>query len=189
VTNLAGTNFISGATVKLRKTGNSDIVATNVVVQSATSITCTLPIPAGAQAGAWDLVVTNPDSQSDTYSNVFSVHGSTNPTTTTTTTTTTGSTGTVTVTVVDPPSAMTGEWHKPLTLVGTNFKEGIKIKLISTQSSALVIESALPCTLYSSTMMLCYVDITAETLTGLWDVKATNTDATTGTLSHGFQVR
>ncbi|PJB63237.1 MAG: hypothetical protein CO095_16915, partial [Armatimonadetes bacterium CG_4_9_14_3_um_filter_58_7] len=60
VTDLAGTGFKSGATVKLRNSGQSDIAATSVSVVSATKITCTLNLN-GKTPGQWDVVVTNSD--------------------------------------------------------------------------------------------------------------------------------
>ncbi len=72
ITNLAGSNFQSGATVKLVKTGETDINATNVVVVSASQITCDFNL-SGATTGQWDVVVTNPDMQSGTLSNGFTV--------------------------------------------------------------------------------------------------------------------
>jgi uncharacterized repeat protein (TIGR01451 family) len=72
ITNLVGTNFQSGATVKLTKSGESDINATNVNVASDTQITCDLDLT-GATAGQWNVVVTNPDAQSGTLSNGFTV--------------------------------------------------------------------------------------------------------------------
>jgi hypothetical protein len=72
ITNLAGSNFQSGATVKLIKTGETDINATNVVVVSASQITCDFDL-SGASTGQWDVVVTNLDMQSGTLSNGFTV--------------------------------------------------------------------------------------------------------------------
>jgi hypothetical protein len=72
ITNLAGSNFQSGAAVKLVKTGETDINATNVVVVSASQITCDLDL-SGAATGQWDVVVTNLDMQSVTLSNGFTV--------------------------------------------------------------------------------------------------------------------
>jgi hypothetical protein len=57
---ITGTDFVNGATVKLTKAGQADILATNVVWVSATQITCDLTIT-GAAAGDWTVVVTNPD--------------------------------------------------------------------------------------------------------------------------------
>jgi photosystem II stability/assembly factor-like uncharacterized protein len=73
VTDLAGSGFYGTPTVKLRKTGQSDIIATGVTVESSTRITCTLPIPAGAATGAWDVVVKNPDNQQAALAGGFTV--------------------------------------------------------------------------------------------------------------------
>ena len=72
ITNLAGTNFVTGATVALKKSGQADIAATAVVVSSATKITCNLDL-AGAVTGAWDVVVSNTDGQSGTLAGGFTV--------------------------------------------------------------------------------------------------------------------
>ncbi len=72
VTNLAGSNFVAGATVKLTMTGQSPITGTSVQFVSASKITCTLPL-SGAATGTWNVVVTNPDNQSATLANGFSV--------------------------------------------------------------------------------------------------------------------
>jgi len=63
ITDLAGTGFLSGATVKLEKAGETDITATNVTVVSSTQITCTFVLT-GAVSGAWDVLVTNTDTTS-----------------------------------------------------------------------------------------------------------------------------
>jgi M6 family metalloprotease-like protein len=73
VTNLAGTSFAAGATVKLTMTGQADIVAANVVVVGPTQITCTLPIPPAAATGVWNVAVTNPDAQSAALTNGFTI--------------------------------------------------------------------------------------------------------------------
>ncbi len=75
VTNLAGTGFINGATVKLNRAGQADIEATSVVTVSSTQITCILPIT-GAGTGYWNVIVTNPDFQTGTLPNGFMVTAS-----------------------------------------------------------------------------------------------------------------
>ncbi|MBI3652031.1 MAG: IPT/TIG domain-containing protein [Acidobacteria bacterium] len=60
---LAGSNFVGGATVTF-----GGVAATGVTVNSATSITATTPAHA---AGAVNVTVTNPDSQSATLTNGF----------------------------------------------------------------------------------------------------------------------
>jgi hypothetical protein len=69
---LAGSNFQTGAAVKLTRSGQTDINATNVVVVGPSQITCDLNL-AGIAAGQWNVVVTNPDSLSGTLSNGFTV--------------------------------------------------------------------------------------------------------------------
>lgn len=72
ITNLAGSDFQSGATVKLTKSGQSNIDATGVTVVDATRITCDFDLT-GAAIGQWNVVVTNPDSQTDQLDNGFTV--------------------------------------------------------------------------------------------------------------------
>jgi hypothetical protein len=60
ITNLSGSNFQSGATVKLGKSGQSDIDATNVTVVSPSKITCDFDLT-GVAVGLWDVIVRNPD--------------------------------------------------------------------------------------------------------------------------------
>jgi hypothetical protein len=72
ITDLAGTGFQNGATVKLTRTGQPDIVATGVSVVSSSRIACTLDLT-GKQAGAWNVVVANPDGQSATLPQGFTV--------------------------------------------------------------------------------------------------------------------
>lgn len=59
IDDLTGTRFMAGATVLLRKAGQANIAATDVVVASATRITCRFDLDRAAP-GAWDVVVTNP---------------------------------------------------------------------------------------------------------------------------------
>jgi IPT/TIG domain len=72
ITNLAGTGFQTGATVRLEKSGAPTINATNVVVVSDTTITCKLNIN-GAPLGKYDVVVKNPDMQEGRLAAGFSV--------------------------------------------------------------------------------------------------------------------
>jgi hypothetical protein len=74
ITNLAGTNFFGTPTVKLNRTGHSDITATGVTVVDPTNITCVLPI-SGSPAGQYNVVVINPDGQQAMLTNGFMVNG------------------------------------------------------------------------------------------------------------------
>lgn len=72
ITNLAGSYFRSGAAVKLSKTGETDIIAENVVVESANKITCRFNL-SGKAAGLWDVTVTNDDNQSGALAQGFKI--------------------------------------------------------------------------------------------------------------------
>lgn len=58
---VTGSAFESGATLRLRRSGQSDRVASGVTV-SASQITGTLD-STGPAVGLWDVVVTNPDAE------------------------------------------------------------------------------------------------------------------------------
>lgn len=71
--NITGTGFKPGATVRLEKDAAIPIDATAVTVQSATTVSCTFNLAAVA-AGAWDLVLTNPDGQVARLPGAFTVN-------------------------------------------------------------------------------------------------------------------
>ncbi len=75
ITNLAGTNFRDEAAVRLRKSGETDIVATDVAVVSSEQITCSFDIT-DADDGHWDVVVENADGESGQLPDGFEVVGS-----------------------------------------------------------------------------------------------------------------
>jgi hypothetical protein len=72
ITNLAGANFRSGATVCLRKAGQTDIPATDAAVFSSHRITCAFDIT-NACGGKWDVIVANDDAKSDTLTGGFTI--------------------------------------------------------------------------------------------------------------------
>ncbi len=75
ITNLAGQDFQVGATVRLAKSGQSPIIATNVTVVSSDKITCDLNLN-GAAVGLWDVVVANLDGRSGALTSGFIVFAS-----------------------------------------------------------------------------------------------------------------
>ncbi len=70
-----GTEFADGVSlgVRLERTSEPDIGATNVVFQDANTITCDLSIPATAATGLWDVVVTNGDAGEATGADLFEI--------------------------------------------------------------------------------------------------------------------
>ena len=184
ITELTGTNFRDGATVMLTKSGKPNITATNVNVQSPTLISCTLSPPSDATAGTWDVVVTNPDGQYDIFTNLFSIHGSANPTATVT------STGGIGITRIDPTFAA-GSGPVTVMVYGSNFQVGISAKLTRSGSSDIGASSVyLP---IDTTVLRCVFPIPSVSQQGYnpqgtWNLVLTNTDGTTGTLENAFVV-
>ena len=76
ITNLVGTNFAPGATVKLNRTGSSDILGSSATVVSPTNITCMFDL-IDATPGKYNVVVTNTDNQAGMLENGFTVTGTT----------------------------------------------------------------------------------------------------------------
>ena len=70
---VSGNNFMQGAVVTLKTTGQKDIVLSQVVVRDTHSISGTITVPAGSKPGSRDLVVTNPDGKSGIKSAAFTV--------------------------------------------------------------------------------------------------------------------
>jgi len=71
---LSGTAFESGTLVKLKRTGQPDIIASNVQLLSG-KLSCKLDL-AGAAPGLWDVSVANPDGETFTLPQAFTVIGS-----------------------------------------------------------------------------------------------------------------
>jgi hypothetical protein len=69
---ISGLNFVSTPTVKLTRSGQADINATDVVRDTPQHLTFNLPL-SGAATGAWNVVVTNPDTQSGTLGGGFTI--------------------------------------------------------------------------------------------------------------------
>jgi hypothetical protein len=167
VTNLVGTNFNTTATpvtVRLVKTGSSDIMATNVVVVSSTRITCQFDLT-GAATGLWDVVVRNPDGQEGRGTGLFSVTSVpvTSPT----------------VISITPASGQTGLVVSVTYLAGTNFNIGatpVIVRLVKTGSPDIIATNVV---VVSSTWITCHFDLTGASA-GTWDVVVRNPDGQEG---------
>lgn len=77
ITALAGSGFVSGATIVLTKSGQTNISASSVVFSSSTLMTCTFDIT-GKTVGYWNVILTNPDGQPATLANGFEIRAPTN---------------------------------------------------------------------------------------------------------------
>ena len=67
-----GNGFEEGTTIKLVRSGELEILSTNVHIESKTSLTTTFDLN-GKTRGQWDVVVTNPDNTSFTISDGFTI--------------------------------------------------------------------------------------------------------------------
>ncbi|MGA2699127.1 MAG: IPT/TIG domain-containing protein, partial [Methanoregula sp.] len=112
---ISGTNFnttTSGTKVNLTRTGYSNVPLTGVSVSSSTSIGGT--VPSGVPAGTWSVTVINPDGQSGTGSNLFTV---------------TTSTPAPTVTSIASPAAGPLAGGNTVTIYGTGFVSGATVSI------------------------------------------------------------
>ncbi len=166
ITDLAGSGFLTGATVKLTKTGQTDINATGVTVVSGAKITCTFDLT-GKASGLWNVVATNPDSQSATLANGFTVN---NPA--------------PTIGSITPSSGLNNGSVNITDLAGSGFLTGATVKLTKTGQTDI---SATGVTVVSGAKITCTFDLTGKA-TGLWNVVVTNTDSQSVTLANGFTV-
>ena len=179
VTDLSGENFMTGATVKLVRSGYDPIIATNIQVSVPAHITCTLKLPGDAKAGTWDVVVVNPGGKSATYTNLFLLH--TRPGTSTTTAS--GSTGGIPITSLDP-NIISSSGYVPVTITGSNFLDGITATLKKEYKPDI---PANLCSRSDTTRMTCFFQIPAGSQ-GTWDMVLLNTDQTNGKLVNALSV-
>lgn len=74
---LSGEDLQAGATVKLTRAGEPDLVASEVVLiqmpEPGTLLRCRFDVPPGTAAGLWSVVCTNPDAKSATLVDVLEV--------------------------------------------------------------------------------------------------------------------
>lgn len=170
---ITGSDFIVGTTpsVSLTKTGQTPITAGDVVVVSTTQITCTLPtLPSlSASAGKWDVVVTNPDGQSGTLKNGFTLEYPT-----------------PTVISVIPSSGAAGSVVS-VTITGTNFNYGPNpaIWLERTGESNI---NATDVHVYGKTQMSCTLTLPATATVGEWNIMVMNLDGQSASKIGAFTV-
>ena len=179
ITALTGTNFQSGATVTLMKLDNPNITATSVNVQSSTLITCTFSPPSNATAGAWDVVITNPDGQYVNNANRFSIHA---PVGTTATTSSTGEG----ISSISPTFTYGND--VALTIIGTNFQQEFTAKMTKSTDTSKII-TARSVGWDSATQVKCWFTIPDPKLRGTYNVILTMPDGTTRSLPNGFEVK
>jgi PKD repeat protein len=168
ITNLQGTGFVTGATVKLNMTVYPDIAATDVIVVNPNIITCNISIPAGATPWPRNVVVTNIDGQNGMLSSGFTITGVA-----------------PTPTGITPSSGSAGSVIYNVNIAGTGFASGAAVTLNRTSVSGI---DATNVVVSSPTLIICDISIPAGTSSGQWNVSVSNTDGKNGILVNGFTV-
>jgi PKD repeat protein len=166
ITDLAGTGFQPGASVKLTRSGQPDIPGTLVDVTGSTKITCEFDL-SGAQTGTWDVVVTNNDGQAATLAGAFTI---TYPA--------------PTLTGVSPDSGLNSGPIPITNLSGTGFLDGAAVALFRGGEPDI---DAFPVTVESPERISCTVDLTGAE-PGLWSIRVTNPDAQAAVLPDAFTI-
>jgi hypothetical protein len=168
ITNLAGTGFLAGATVKLKKTGQADLlpVGSSTVVVSATQITCQFDLT-GKQGGPWDVVVTNTDGKFATLANGFTVMYAVAPQ----------------PTGINPATGESGDVVHGATVAGSDFMSGAVVKL--KKGTTEIVASGVD--VLSDTQITCDIDLSGA-VSGYWDVIVANADGQFNTLHSAFTV-
>ncbi|PKL58502.1 MAG: hypothetical protein CVV34_01945, partial [Methanomicrobiales archaeon HGW-Methanomicrobiales-5] len=137
---ITGTNFESGATVKLTRAGYPSITATGVSVSSSTSIGCTFNLNGGDE-GSWNVLVTNPGGQSDIKDGAFTI-GQAPPI----------------IRSVSPNNAELGNTQIPITINGQNFNEGVKVTFVQDTTELNCVTP----TSIDTTKITCLIDLKAS---------------------------
>ena len=165
ITNLSGSGFVTGSTVKLTKSGQSDIDAANVAVICSTQITCAFDLT-GKSRGYWSVVVSTggAGSASAALNNGFQISS-------------------MTVTDITPRYASNNGSVSITNLGGNGFVEGSTVKLMRPGESDI---NATAVTVVSPTQITCTFDLNGKGI-GNYDVVVT-TSGVTSTFTNGFNV-
>ena len=166
ITDLAGTGFQPGASVKLTRSGQLDIPGTLVDVTSSSKITCEFNL-SDAQTGTWNVVVANNDGQSATLAGAFTI---TYPA--------------PTLSEVIPDSGLNSGPVTITNLSGTGFLDGATVTLFRGGEPDI---DAYPVTVETPERISCTVNLTGAE-PGLWSIRVTNPDAQAAELPDVFTI-
>jgi hypothetical protein len=161
---ITGSNFQSGATCSF----GAGISVNSCGFVSSTQLTANITISSTATVGSRNVTVTNPDGQSRTLANGFSVTSS-------------GPPPPPTVTSVSPNSGTPGQNLPSVTINGSNFQSGATCSF----GAGITVNS---CGFVSSTQLTANISISSSAAMGPRNVTVTNPDSQTGTLTNGFTV-
>src|SRR6266436_2018015 len=161
---ITGGSFQSGATCSF----GAGITVNSCTFNSATQLTANITISSTATVGTRNVAVTNPDSQTGTLTNGFTV-------------TTSGPPPPPAVTSVNPNSGAQGQSLPSVVITGSNFQSGATCNF----GAGITVNS---CTFNSATQLTASITISSTATLGTRNVTVTNPDNQTGTLTNGFSV-
>ncbi len=165
-----GEKFHKSVRVRLTKTGESDIIATDVQLVSKNELTCTLDLK-GKSVGKWDLVVYN----------IGSITKKEKPA---------APPGTFTITANAPivsaiiPKMGLKDTVVPVSVNGANFKNGAEVILTAPGLPDIKGSSV---KVISESQISCDLNLSGAT-PGVYDVKVINSDSQYGVLNKAFAV-
>lgn len=158
-----GKGFIHGATVKLVRSGYSDLTCQNVNVLNLNQIDCTMPLT-DVSTGTWDLSVYNTDGSSDVKTNYFTVNS-------------------LYINSISPNQYYNNQTIT-LNVSGSGFVSPLSLKLSKSGYLDIVCQNVL---LADSTSITCEMPLTGA-FSGKRDLVLINGDERTFTLTDGFEV-
>ncbi|MFA6662117.1 MAG: LamG domain-containing protein, partial [Bacilli bacterium] len=161
-----GSNFTEGAQVKLTKLNNEDIICSNVNVLSSEEITCNFNLNL-KDGGLWNVIVTNNDTRFVTLSNAFSITDMS-----------------PTISSVTPSIGNNNTQKKDVIITGTNFKEGLTVRLTKPGYDPINAFDIAP---NSENEVACSFDLRGKQA-GDWDLVITNPNTQFRRLERGFKV-
>lgn len=165
---ITGSNFLTGATAKLLQPGSPALTATGVTVTD-TNIACTFNLN-GKETGSYNVIVTNPDGQSDTKVSAFTI-GAASPI----------------ITGINPNKGEINGDLLALTINGQNFKEGVYVTL--TKSGTILICQNPVTTESKKIFCNLNLDTSRGAQVGDWDLTVLNIeDQQTGTWTQKFTI-
>ncbi len=161
---ISGSSFQSGATCSF----GAGITVNSCTFNSATQLTASITISPTATLGTRNVTVTNPDTQTGTLTNAFTVA-------------TAGPAPPPSVNSVNPSSGAQGQNLPSVIISGNSFQSGPTCSF----GAAITVNS---CTFNSATQLTANITISPTATLGTRNVTVTNPDNQTGTLTSGFSV-
>ena len=144
---IVGSGFAAGAVASFSGTG---ITVTSTTLNSATQVTASITVAAGATVGARDIVVTNTDGGRGTGAGLFTVEGA------------------PAVASASPSSRARGATNETIVITGTNFSSGATVTFSGTK---ITVNST---TFTSSTSLTANISVATNAATGLRDLIVNN---------------